>query len=211
MDQDIARRIVHTASLLASRLCHDLVNPVGALNTGLEVLDEEQDAEMREHAMTLIRDSTEKTVALLKFARMAFGASGAWEGTIDAGEAGALAQGFYAHAKADLDWAVAPGPLPKATARILMNLVLVAERCVPREGSTVTASIVDGAVRVLASGPRAKLPDPLVTALGGSDADLEAKEAPAYLAHLLASAAGGTVSASHEDETVTFAATGLAA
>ena len=205
-----AVRLVHTASLLASRLCHDLVNPVGALNTGLEVLAEEQDAEMREHAMSLIRESTAKTVALLTFSRMAFGASGAWEGEIDTGEARQLSAGLYDHAKADLDWTVAPGPLPKATVRILLNLVLVAERCVPRAGSTVTAEAGEGTVTVTARGPRAKLPEALTAALSGDETDLEAKAAPGYLAHLLAAACGGTIVARAEEDAVVFEATGLA-
>ena len=208
-----AQATVHAASLLASRLCHDLVNPVGALNTGLEVLAEEQDAEMRQHAMNLIRESTEKTVALLTFARMAFGASGAWEGTIDTGEAKALAEGLYHHAKADLEWAVPPGPMGKAPVRILLNLVLVAERCVPRAGSRVTAEMGEageGRLSVTARGPRAKLPEALTAALSGDERDLEAKAAPGYLAYLLAAATGGAITARQEDEAVVFEATGLA-
>lgn len=193
---DQAREVVHVASLLASRLCHDLVNPVGALNTGLEVLEGEQDAEMREHAMSLIKESTAKTVALLTFARMAFGASGEWEGTIDAGEAGELSRGLYRFSKADLAWDVGPGPMGKARARTLLNLVLIAERCVPRAGSTVRAEADEAGVRVTATGPRAKLSDDLVAALGGEASSLDAKATPAYLAHLLAVAGGGGVSAS---------------
>ena len=205
-----AVRLVHTASLLASRLCHDLVNPVGALNTGLEVLEGEQDAEMREHAMSLIKESTAKTVALLTFSRMAFGASGDWEGTIDAGEAGELSRALYGFSKADLVWDVAPGPMPKAKARALLNLVLVAERCVPRAGSTVTATSDEDGVKVVAEGPRAKLSDDLVAALSGQADGLDAKATPAYLAHLLAAASGGRVGASitpgGERDAVTFEA-----
>ena len=205
---DHAREVVHVASLLASRLCHDLVNPVGALNTGLEVLEGEQDAEMREHAMSLIKESTAKTVALLTFSRMAFGASGEWEGTIDAGEAGELSVGLYRFSKADLAWDVAPGPMSKAKARTLLNLVLIAERCVPRAGSTVRAESDADGVRVVASGPRAKLSDDLVAALGGQAGSLDAKATPAYLAHLLAAAAGGAVSAAMTEgeagNTITF-------
>lgn len=201
------REVVLVASLLASRLCHDLVNPVGALNTGLEVLDEEQDAEMREHAMGLIRESTRKTVALLTFSRMAFGASGSWDGHIDAGEAGELSRGFYAHTKASLDWQVPPGPMDKPLARILLNLVLVAERCVPRADSTVLARATGNTVTVTATGKRAKLGEDLVGALSGHLTGLEAKATPAYLAFLLAEAAGGTISASQDDEeSITFSA-----
>lgn len=192
---EAAREVVHVASLLASRLCHDLVNPVGALNTGLEVLEGEQDAEMRQHAMALIKESAAKTVALLTFARMAFGASGEWEGTIDAGEAGALSRTLYQFSKADLLWDVAPGPMAKAKARVLLNLVLVAERCVPRAGSTVRAEADEAGVTVTATGARAKLSDELTDALAGRAEALDAKATPAYLAYLLAAASGGEVTA----------------
>jgi histidine phosphotransferase ChpT len=201
------REVVLVASLLASRLCHDLVNPVGALNTGLEVLDEEGDAEMREHAMSLIRESTRKTVTLLTFARVAFGATGSWDGTIDAGEAGELSRGLYAHSKAALDWRVPPGPMPKPLARILLNLTLVAERCVPRADSVVTADADRHSVTVTATGKRAKLGEDLVAALSGDLSTLEAKGSPAYLAFLIAEAAGGTIRASQEgEEKVVFSA-----
>ncbi|MBB4658939.1 histidine phosphotransferase family protein [Parvularcula dongshanensis] len=202
------RDVVHISSLLASRLCHDLVNPVGALNTGLEVLDEEQDQEMRDHAMNLIRESTAKTVALLTFARTAFGASGSWNGHIDAGEAKELALGYYRHVKADLAWDMPPGPMDKPHARILLNLLLVAERCVPRAGSTVTAAPSEAGFTVTAKGPRAKLGDDLARALACDAADLEAKASPGYLAALIASAIGGAIDArAADEETVVFTAT----
>lgn len=207
---DTARQLVHVASLLASRLCHDLVNPVGALSTGLEVLEGEQDAEMREHAMALIKESAAKTVALLTFSRLAFGASGEWEGTIDASEAGQLSRALYDFSKADLLWDVAPGPMGKAKARTLLNLVLVAERCVPRAGSTVRAEATDAGITVVATGKRAKLSDDLVAALGGEGASLDAKASPAYLAHLLAAASGGATQASmtegEDENTIRFEA-----
>ncbi len=202
-----SREIVLVASLLASRLCHDLVNPVGALNTGIEVLDGEQDAEMREHAMSLIRESTQKTVALLTFARSAFGASGSWEGQIEMREARELAEGFYAHVKAGLDWQVSEPALDKPMARVLLNLLLIAERCVPRAGSQVTAEAGPDRVQVTARGRRAKLGEDLSAALGRRLDDLEAKASPAYLAALLMEAIGGSVTAEQVDEeTVVFTA-----
>lgn len=194
-----AREVTRVASLLASRLCHDLVNPVGALNTGLEVLEGEQDAEMRQHAMSLIAESAAKTVALLTFARLAFGASGEWEGTIDAGEAAELSAALYKFSKADLVWDVSPGPMPKARARALLNLVLIAERCVPRAGSIVRAEADTESVRVTATGKRAKLASEVQAALSGEAEGLDAKATPAYLVHLLAAASGGEAEASLEE------------
>ena len=201
-----AKEVVLVSSLLASRLCHDLVNPIGALNTGLEVLETEDDREMREHAMGLVKESAAKTISLLTFCRIAFGASGEWEGTIDSGEAGQLSQGLYAHAKAELDWQVAPAALPKPVARVLMNLVLVAERCVPRAGSTVTAALDGDAVTVTAAGPKAKLSPELSAALSGDRESLDAKASPAYLAALLARVTGGEVSAEAGEDRVVFRA-----
>ena len=64
------------AALLCSRLCHDLVSPVGAINNGLEILEEEKDASMREAVVDLITKSTQQTANKLQFFRLAFGAAG---------------------------------------------------------------------------------------------------------------------------------------
>jgi histidine phosphotransferase ChpT len=197
--------VVSFASLLASRLCHDLVNPVGALNTGLEVLEEDGDPEMRAHAMRLIKESTAKTVALLDFSRTAFGATGSWSGEIDAADGGALARALFAHVKAELVWQVPPGPMPKPLLRILLNFVLIAERCVPRAGSVVTAEMADGLPRVTAKGMRAKLGEDVTEALSGQLGEMEAKAAPAYLIHLIAKTEGLRAEAhAADEETIVF-------
>ena len=64
------------ASLLCSRLCHDLLSPVGALNNGLELMADEQDPAMRERCLELLNESARASANKLKFFRLAFGAAG---------------------------------------------------------------------------------------------------------------------------------------
>ena len=67
---------VDLASLLCSRLCHDLMSPVGALNNGIELLADETDPDMREKCLELLADSARASANKLKFFRLAFGAAG---------------------------------------------------------------------------------------------------------------------------------------
>src|SRR5260370_9964067 len=71
------------AALLCSRICHDAISPVGAIINGLEVLDGEEDEEMRSVAMDLIKKSAISASARLQFCRLAFGAAGSMAAAID--------------------------------------------------------------------------------------------------------------------------------
>ncbi len=195
-----AREIVHIASMLASRLCHDLVNPVGALSTGLDVFQEGDDPEMQAHAVALIKESTDKTIAILQLARMAYGSSGGWEGDIDMGEAKNLAQAFYAHVKAELVWDLGALSLPKARARALLNLLIITDRAAPRAGSRVIVAGDENCVTITATGKKIKLSDEVAACLAGDADGLQAKETPAYLAYLLTAAVGDTIIAERRSE-----------
>src|SRR5690554_5668611 len=94
------------AALVASRVCHDIISPVGAMTNGLEVLDEEGNEDMRDFAMDLIRKSARQASAKLQFARLAFGAAGSAGAEIDLGDAQKVAAGFLENEKADLSWEV---------------------------------------------------------------------------------------------------------
>eukprot|EP01035_Chromulina_nebulosa_P012523 gene12523-16688_t len=85
---------VDFASLLCSRLCHDLLSPVGALNNGLELLADEHDPEMRQRCLELLGESAKASANKLKFFRLAFGAAGSAGAMIDLGDAGNVANGF---------------------------------------------------------------------------------------------------------------------
>ena len=99
------------AALLCSRVCHDIISPVGAINNGLELLDE---GGSDEDAMRLIRTSARNASARLQFARIAFGAAGSAGMQIDTGNAEAVASAFLANEKPEFEWCGARALLPKA-------------------------------------------------------------------------------------------------
>ncbi len=194
------------SALMSSRLCHDLVNPVGALSSGLDVLgDPEMDEEMREDALDLIKTSTEKAVALLKFARLAYGQAGGVGATLPYDEARDLLQGLFASSKADLDWRISSGYGSKEEVKALLALVHAASECAPRGGVVTVTRVAEGeqSFCVETVGPRIFLNEETVKAIAGDDADLKPKQAPLYLAGVAARRAGGAVSAAvHEEKVV---------
>lgn len=117
------------AALLASRLCHDIISPVGAVQSGLELLDEmPNDPE----SMALVRNSTKSAVAKLQFARIAYGASGSSTAEIDLGDARSVAEGFMGFERANLTWVGERAYVPKNIAKLILNLLVVANASVPR-------------------------------------------------------------------------------
>lgn len=194
---------VQFASLLASRLCHDLVNPAGALNTGLDVLATENDPEMRQHAESLVKESTSRLLAMIEFARIAYGASGGGGGSVGTDELRILAEKLFAHVKPELNWAVETAALPKLEGRVLLNLLLLAERIVPRNGSTVTVLADGESVSMVCAGPRARFPEDIENAFAGQGED-EPKVMPARLAKALADEVGKSLSHEAIEEQVSI-------
>ncbi len=121
------------AALLCSRVCHDVISPVGAINNGLELLDEGgTDAD----ALDLIRTSALNASVRLKFARLAFGASGSVGASIDTGEAEKAAKDFAAaEKKTEVTWSGPRAIIPKNKVKLLLNLFMVAYSSIPRGGS----------------------------------------------------------------------------
>ena len=121
------------AALLCSRVCHDVISPVGAINNGLELLDEgAADAD----ALDLIRTSALNAAVRLKFARLAFGASGSVGASIDTGEAEKAARDYAeAEKKTEVTWSGPRAIIAKNRVKLLLNLFLVAYGGIPRGGS----------------------------------------------------------------------------
>lgn len=191
------------ASLLASRLCHDIVNPAGALNTALDVLATESDSDLRDHAEGLVKTSMDRLLAIVEFARLAFGASGGGEGELETEVLRGVAVRLFEHQKADLSWDIPPGMVPKRAGRAILNLLLCAERLAPRKGSSVAISQTPDGITMVASGPRASLPDDLAAAFRGDLPQPEPKLMPAILASRLAASAGLSIEAEVGDDQVT--------
>jgi histidine phosphotransferase ChpT len=189
---------VDLASLRCSRLCHDLMSPVGALNNGIELLGDETDPEMREKCLELLADSARATANKLKFFRLAFGAGGGFGEEIDTSEAQAALEGLFgAEGKVELGWVVESEKLPKGAVKLLLNLALLAGDALVRGGRLdVGAERAGGGIElaVRAEGPRILL-DPVLRetlASGGGDT-VEPRAAGAWLAHSLAAEGGGSL------------------
>jgi histidine phosphotransferase ChpT len=123
------------AALLCSRVCHDVISPVGAIANGLELMDDpETDAAMRATALDMVRSSAKTATAKLKFCRIAFGASGSAGAHIDLGEAAEVARDFVGNEKIKLDWQAPRENRPKAEVKLLLNMLLLAMAGIPRGG-----------------------------------------------------------------------------
>jgi histidine phosphotransferase ChpT len=190
---------VDLASLLCSRLCHDLMSPVGALNNGIELLADDQDADMRDKCLELLGESARASANKLKFFRLAFGAAGGFGDSVDTGEAQAALEGLFGpERRIDLGWMVAGDKLPKGAVKLLLNLALLAGDALVRGGRLdVGAESSAGEIEIVirGEGPRILL-DPVLreTLLNGaSGGSVEPRAAGAWLAHSLAAEAGGSI------------------
>lgn len=198
----MVNRTAEFASLLCSRLCHDLLSPVGALNNGIELLADETDPEMRARCMELLAESAQATANRLKFYRLAFGAAGGYGELVDTREARAAIEGLYAAAgKVKLGWMVEASALPKTSLKILLNLALIAGDALVR-GGQLDIGAEGGELVIRAEGPRIALDAELRNALlGEADPDfLSPRAAAAWLVHIYASENGGSVQLSQPED-----------
>lgn len=199
---------IDLASLLCSRLCHDLLSPVGALNNGVELLGDEQDPEMREKCLELLAESAKASAAKLKFFRLAFGAAGGFGEAIDTREAQAALEGLFGpERRIELGWMVGDDKLPKDAVKLLLNLALIAGDALVRGGRLdVGGEQSQRGIELVirAEGPRILLDPVLRETLGRGSAGgtVEPRAAGAWLAHGLAAQAGGSIRLSDADAEV---------
>jgi len=188
---------VDYASLLCSRLCHDLLSPIGALNNGLELLADETDPAMRQRCMDLLAESARTSANKLKFFRLAFGAAGGFGDMVDPREARGAIEGLLSDAKrTTLGWLVEAEALPKPAIKVLLNLALIANEALVRGGTLDVGAEENGGlieIVVKIEGPKILLdPDLRRTLTDGTD-DVTARAAAAWLVHALVAQAGGSV------------------
>ncbi len=189
------------AALLCSRVCHDIISPVGAINNGLELLDE---GGADEDAMRLIR-------ARLQFARIAFGAAGSAGMLIDTGDAEAVATAFLKNEKPELTWTGGRALLPKNKVKLLLNLLLVANAAIPRGGKlNATLENLETAPKftLSASGPMLRVPPKFLELHSGQKPEepIDAHSVQPYYTLLLAREAGMTISVHATEEEILFTA-----
>ncbi|WP_295813776.1 histidine phosphotransferase ChpT [uncultured Nitratireductor sp.] len=183
------------AALLCSRVCHDIISPVGAINNGLELLDE---GGADEDAMSLIRASAVNASARLQFARIAFGAAGSAGMQIDTGDAQAVAMAFINNEKPDLEWNGSRALLPKNQVKLLLNLLLVANSAIPRGGKLrVLLEDLEShpAFTIKAEGPMLRVPPKFLELHSGNKPEepIDAHSVQFYYTLLLAKETGMAV------------------
>ncbi len=193
---------IRVAELLASRLCHDLVGPIGAVNNGIELMQDESFG-MADDALSLAAKSADQASHTLQFFRLAYGMAGHRQGG-DFGPVRELVTGFLGHSKAELDWQAGPVPegVPDGTAKLLLNMVALAAEALPR-GGTVGIGMGSGKagfeLEVKAVGADAGLRQEAEAALNDDIAveDLTPRNVHGYFTKLLIKRQGGSMRAEH--------------
>lgn len=200
------------ASLLCSRLCHDLLSPVGAMANGLELLADERDPEMRKRCFELLEQSAKASSDKLRFFRLAFGAAGGFGELVPVAEPRQLVDALVeANGRITANWALGTDALPKPAVKTLLNLAFIGIEALVRGGTLdIGAEVRDNASEIVvrASGPRIAFDADIGRALDGSlpDAELSSRTAPAAMLHQLAESLGGGVQFARSDEALVLGA-----
>jgi histidine phosphotransferase ChpT len=199
------------AALLCSRVCHDLISPVGAIVNGLEVLEEEKDEATKTFALDLIKKSAGNASAKLQFCRIAFGAAGSAGAQIDLGDAEKIARGFFEDDKTKLAWNLPRALMPKNRVKLLLNMLLIAGHAIPRGGQITIDPIGSGdsmGFKVTAAGTNAKIAPATAALLAGETGPdaLDAHRIQPFYAGLLARDCGAKTGMAMEGEAVVITA-----
>lgn len=200
------------AALISSKICHDVIGPVGAINNGLEILDEEDDPTARNYALDMIRNVTQTASAALQFARFAFGASGSAGALIDLTMAEQISRGYVIQGKGKhrLIWNGPPGHMQKDKVKLLLNLIASAITALPRGGDIVVdiKGTTDApAFEIRCTGTGARPPQYLPDFIAGvSPPPLDALTIQAYYTVRLAETAGMKLTVARSDADVVLLA-----
>ncbi len=197
---------VDFASLIASRLCHDLLSPVGAFANGLELLTDEQDPAMRERCFELLEQSARTSAAKLKFFRLAFGSAGGFGEMVPPGEAKSAIEGIMADRPIELNWMISDDPLPKPVVKIILNLSLILVDALVRggrldigcekQGDNIEIALHAEAERILVDKDVER-----ILAEGETATEMTSRTAPAVLVQAVAAQNDGTVMLARETPT----------
>jgi histidine phosphotransferase ChpT len=181
---------------------------VGAINNGLELLDEGgSDAD----ALDLIRTSAVNASVRLKFARLAFGASGSAGASIDTGEAEKAAKDFAAaEKKAEVTWTGPRAIVPKNRVKLLLNLFLVAYSAIPRGGNvdiTLENPETDARFEIAVKGRMMRLPAKFVALAEGTEEEaVDAHSVQPYYTLLMAEESGMKIEYEVHEDRIVFSA-----
>ena len=193
MNQRVQPSDLELAALISSKICHDVINPVGAIHNGLEILDEDDNADAQKYALEMIRNVTAQASARLQFARFAFGAAGSAGAMIDLGMAAQVSQGFVGQGKHKLKWASPAGYMAKDHVKLLLNLISAAMTALPRGGEIevqIGGSLDVPQFSVRCKGTGARPPQYLADFIAGNPPPLDSMSIQAYYTARLASTVG---------------------
>jgi histidine phosphotransferase ChpT len=210
MNVPIAMESLDLAALLCSRVCHDLISPVGAIVNGLEVLEEDKDEATKVFALDLIKKSARTASARLQFCRLAFGAAGSAGAQIDLGDAEKAARGLIEDEKTRLAWTLPRVLMAKNRVKLLMNMLLIAGQAIPRGGQLAVDAIGEGdsmGFRITATGLNARVTQAVPALLaGGGGMTIDAHAIQPFYTGLLARSCGLNVTLAAEGDAVVVTA-----
>lgn len=194
------------AALLCSRLCHDLLSPVGAINNGLELLADEKDPEMRQRCLELLEQSARTSANKLKFFRLAFGAAGGFGEMVPSEEPQQLITALVdANDRLSLEWAMSEAKLAKPAVKVLLNLAAIGIDALVRGGELKVGAETRGGqteIVIAATGKKVVFDETIGAALNGklATAELSGRTAPAHMVHLLLQDEGGRIQVAHAED-----------
>ena len=199
------------AALLCSRVCHDVISPVGAIINGLEILEEEKDPETRVIAVELIKKSAATASAKLQFCRLAFGAAGSAGASIDTGDAEKVTRGLLPDEKVKLNWDAPRVLMPKNQVKLVLNMCLIAIATIPRGGVIKVMTGGEGEkmmARVEATGSHIRVAHGVTTLLQGEAeaGTVDAHAIQPFFTHLVARSTGARVTLVQESDRVVIEA-----
>lgn len=212
MSADVLLDDLHFTAFMSSKICHDLVGPVGAISNGLELLDEETDEQTRAYALELIQFSAHAARTRLEYARLAFGASTAMGSEIDLHHAEGIVRGFVEEGKHKLQWDIPAGNMEKNRARLLMMLLAVSMPSIPAGGSIVakmTGTLEKPSFELRCSGRGARIPEGLPDMFAGKSAAVDPRSVIGYYTARLAQASNMTLTVRKEGPDIVFEAVPL--
>lgn len=202
MSIDLPLRVTE---LLASRICHDLISPVAAINNGVELV-EELGPEGLNDALDLIGQSGKSAARKLMFLRLAYGAAGS-EAGLSWRDLKAAAESFFEGGKTALLWEATETEFKTGEPKLVLNMALAVTECLPHGGTLAIAGDRSGALRVSGSGNVMLKPEIEMALAGKTETDaLGPRNIHAFLTQRFALAAGRTLTLKSGADTVVLTA-----
>jgi histidine phosphotransferase ChpT len=210
MSSPVTLESLDLAALLCSRVCHDLISPVGAVVNGIEVMEDDADEQTKAFAVELIKKSATTASARLQFCRIAFGAAGSAGASIDTGDAEGVARGMMEDEKTRITWNLPRVLLPKNRVKLLLNLLLLAGGTIPRGGSLALEAIGEGdtmGFKITSTGLNARIAQAVPALVAGeAENPIDAHAIQPFYTGLLARVCGMTVTLAPEGESIVLTA-----